>query len=98
MLGTCENEYLPPSNIQRALGMMAAMRLYAVYRVPPQFRSAAQYSAVLVDQRPETAGQAWEAIISTGQIVAFIFSCTLTPQKLIELRHYTDVVLTPQTP
>jgi hypothetical protein len=98
LLGKCQNEYLPPSQIQRALDVMAAMQLYAVYRVPPQFRSVGQYSAILIDQRPETAGQAWEAVISKEKIIALIFSCTTTPDKLIELRHYTDAVLPPQTP
>ncbi len=96
--GTCEGEYLPPSDIQRPLDVMAALKLYAVYRVPPQLRSVGQYSAILTDRRAETAGQAWEAIISNGQIVALIFSCTTTPDQLIALRGYTDAVLPPQVP
>jgi hypothetical protein len=96
--GTCEGEYLRPSEVQRALDVMAAMQLYAVYRVPPQFRSVGQYSVILTDRRAETAGQAWEAVIHDERIVALIFSCTTTPDRLIELRHYTDAVLPPQTP
>jgi hypothetical protein len=96
--GTCEGEYLRPSEVQRALDVMAAMQLYAVYRIPPQFRSVGQYSVILTDQSADAAGQAWEAIIDNERIVALIFSCAVTPDRLIELRRYTDAVLPPQTP
>jgi hypothetical protein len=96
--GTCEGEYLRPSEVQRALDVMAGMQLYAVYRVPPQFRSVGQYSVILTDRRADTAGQAWEAVIDNERIVALIYSCTLPPNRLIELRGYTDAVLPPQTP
>ena len=77
---------------------MAAMKLYAIYRIPPEHRSAGQYSVILTDQRPQTAGQAWEAIISQRAIIALIFSCTTTPDQLVELRRYTDAVVPPQAP
>lgn len=87
----CEGRYLPPAEIQQPLDLMAAMRLDAFY-VLPAGQPSGQYSAVLVDQRPETAGQAWEAIIDDEQIVALIFSCTLTPEALVALRHYGPAV------
>ncbi len=95
LLGNCQNEYLPPSQIQRALDMMAAMKLYRVYRIPRQFRAVGQYSAILEDQRPQTTGQAWEAVIDDERIVALIFSCTVTPEEYVKLRHYTEAVLPP---
>ncbi len=84
----CEGRYLTPAEIQEPLDLMAAMRLDAIYALPAAGQPSGQYSAVLVDQRPETAGQAWEAIIDEAHIVALIFSCTLTPEELVALRHY----------
>ncbi len=84
----CEGHYLAPAEIQEPLDLMAAMRLDAFYVLPAAGQPSGQYSAVLVDQRPETAGLAWEAIIDDVHIVALIFSCTLTPEALVALRHY----------
>lgn len=88
----CEGRYLPPAEIQEPLDLMAAMRLDAFYVLPAAGQPSGQYAAVLVDQRPETAGQAWEAIIDDERIVALIFSCTLTPEALVALRHYGPAV------
>jgi hypothetical protein len=96
-LGSCEGEYVRPAGIDRPLAIMANTVLYAVYRLPPG-QTSGQYSAILIDQDEARLGYAWEAIIKDEQIVALLFSCSSSPQELVELRGYTEAVVPPQTP
>ncbi len=94
-LSNCESGYLEPDQIQEPLQRMAAMKLSAVYRLPPQAQSSGQFSVVLIDSTAENAGKAWEAIVDDGHIVGLIYSCALTPEELLAARHYTDAVVLP---
>jgi hypothetical protein len=88
----CTGRYLQPGEIDLPLALIASMRLEGFYIMSARGQPSGQYAAILIDQRPETAGLAWEAIIDDGRIVALIFSCSLTPEQLVELRHYGPAI------
>jgi hypothetical protein len=92
-LGVCEGQYLRPEDIDLALDLMVGLSLHAVYRLPPAKRSSGDFSIILVDTAELRLGQAWEAIVDDGEIVALLFSCALSAEDLLERRGYEDLVI-----
>ena len=94
LFASCEGEYLRPPAIDRALNVLAAANVYAVYGVAGDERYQADYSVVMYLGSPEDA-TAWEAVVDEGRVVVLLFSCAQAPAELVETRGLQDAVLGP---
>lgn len=106
--GVCEGEYKTPGAEEGIAQGLAQSTLYAVYRVPADFRYAelgflAEYVAII--SRPaikatEPATRNIEdaatlVLINHGRITGTVFSCALPPAQYVEQLGLTDAVLPP---
>lgn len=94
--GTCEGQYLRPAEIDQALNGLADMEVSGAYRIPKKTESGYEYSIILEDHASTREGYAWEAILDNGEIIGLLFSCSLSPEDLVKLRHYETLVPTPE--
>ncbi len=91
----CAGHYVRPDALDQPLDVLASLDVAGVYRVPRRTESGYQYAVVLTDTADDREGMAWEAIVESGQIIGLLYSCSLDPERLVELRGYVDQVPTP---
>lgn len=94
-LSDCAGRYLREDEIDQPLFALASMEVVAAYRIPRRTQAGYQYSVVLTETANAREGMAWEAVIESGQVIGLLFSCSLTPEELVEVRGYQEEVPTP---
>jgi hypothetical protein len=95
-ISDCEGRYVRAGEVNQPLYALSLMEVRDVYRIPRAINGGYQYAAILTDTTEPREGMAWEAVIEAGQVIGLLYSCSLTPEELIQARGYTEQVPTPE--